>query len=385
MKKIISWFRQNFSLRKSYQITGGRKFREDEIYCFCTEKRYYGVLKKNELGEYEEILAPIYNSTVYKESADLLIAVKYKDNDYKLGKNTHFIFQSDGKLVTKIPDIDYLISDSRGNIFISKDQKVGLLSADYKSLWIDCEYEKLSALSKEVFKAQKFDKILKPVYKAWNHTFNGIVNSKNQILGNFDFSHEIYGDVYLDMVILGQQGTKDFFTYHLKSKEKKALPYDEIFESDDGFYYDATPLYRTVSKATYNDDFPYAITSTSMVNYVAGKWGVIYPNGEVLLPNEYDYLEQISAHYFKVAMGKIEVLEDEEENELTLKNLKWGVVDLNNTIVLDIKFDWISINEKKNKFLSNRGGEIKWNARQHKPEWEIHGGIDEVFIIDDML
>ncbi|MEM9920756.1 MAG: WG repeat-containing protein [Bacteroidota bacterium] len=378
--KWKSWLDKKVAAAGLYKIVGGQKFKEDTIHCFVSDKRYWGVQKKNAAGKYEVLFPPIFNSVGYVPSRDLIDAYVYKDDAYALGENTLFLYSTAGHLLAEFHHIDTLLFDKLGHAILYKNQKAGVLNKDYE-LCIPCEYPKLRAVGKDVFIAQKFDISRADGYKEHNHSFNGILSVEHEILGDFPFDHDLFHDLHDHKLILREDKRYDgidiqYHTYDIQSKQKTRLPYDEIHMADFDYYFEGPPIYRTVKEVDYDQDFDasFQVRSTSMAEFIPGQWGAIRPNGQIVLPNEYDYVEQLSRAYFKVARGRARAVIDEANNELYLENLQWGIVDQHNNIVLDIAYDWVWLDTQNKGFRTNKGGTIKWDFKQHKPEWEVRGG-----------
>jgi len=384
MKNFISRFLDKTFSKTSFTVTGGRKFKDDSIYCFHTDKKKWGVMKINEAGNYETLLPPIYDSTEYQASHDLIVAVNYTNGEYTVGRNSYFIFTTDGLEVASFENIDRIFFSETGTVFLVKNKKYGTLD-EYFQIAIPCEYASLTSLSKNIFSFEKVD-LDNPNDKEDYDNSTGIITDANEILISFEFTFRVFPYVYLDTVIIGTDHRflidREYFSYNIQSKEKKRLPFDKIIDTENsGYHFNSQPYYRTIAAINYATTFPFDITSTSMEEYEIGKWGVILPNGEIVIPEKYDYIERIAATYFKFGIGIPEIEENAEGDILYLKNIKWGVIDCNNKIILEPEFEWISFHEEQNIFITNKGGLPSWNTRLHKPEWEILGGTDEEFSV----
>jgi hypothetical protein len=358
----------------------GQKYKDDTICCFVSENQKWGVLAMNEANIYEEILAPIYDTSYYVESHDLIVAGNYKNGKFTLGGNSYYLFRANGQKVAAFDNIDYLIFENSGNIMVIKNTKYGVLDENYQ-FGIPCEYHLLTTLSKDLFAFEKLNLDEPEKNKEEYENANGIVNRKNEIIAAFYFTFRVCPHLYLNAVIVGTGDEwlieKEYFAFNVLSRIKIPLPFEKIFDTQSYHYhYKSQPLFRTVIE-TIPGYVNFMIDGRDSDFYIIGKWGVVFPNGEVAIPNEYDYIERISADYFKFCVGIPVVEEDVEEQTLYLKNVKWGIIDISNKIILDAEFDWILMNEERGVFITNKGGIVFWDERQPKPEWEIDGGVFE--------
>ena len=79
----------------------------------------------------------------------------------------------------------------------------------------------------------------------------------------------------------------------------------------------------------------YEYYAYEMVRY-NGKGGIIDAAGSVLIPNDYSFVDFLrNPNYFKVAIGKMEVLNDDDEQpyRTAIKSMKWGIVDTNKKVI----------------------------------------------------
>lgn len=364
------------ALRKQFKINYALAFKNDQVFTFVSTGRKWGVLIKDADNHFKVIVNPNYDSTGYEAQKDLIVAVKYKDpKSSSIGNSVFYLYDLKGKLHVTFLDIDTIQFDQNKNIIIQKNRKCGLLD-DAFNLIIDFEYAALRSIAKDIFKAQKFDLDLQ-TYQTSNHTFNGIINANNEVLGSFHPVTEIFDYLYLDQVIIYEDWR--YFSYHIYTSEKSILPFEKIIPPD---YLPPAPIYRTICDLVDLD--PPIFSSSSNISFepsidhFKGKWGLIYPNGAVLIPNIYDHIELLFGPYFKVAIGELVVDYKEEENELMAKGFKWGIIDTQHNIVLDLEYDWIYIDEKTIKVYANKGGTLRFDFKEHSADWRVYDGVDEV-------
>jgi hypothetical protein len=401
MKNFIYWFiKRLFSGAKevkeepdfsgeAYTVHGGRKYKNDEIHCFISGNKKWGVMKMDDSGNYEELLPPIYDSTGYQAGKDLIVAVQCENGKYALNGNTYYLFKSDGQLFSTVKDIDYIQFEENGAVLVRKNKKYGVLDDSFQ-FDVPCEYALLTSLSKDIFAFQRMDASQPETDPEKYNNCNGIINRKNETLGNFEFTLRVFPHIYLNKVIVGTDDSflieKEYFSYDISSKEKTSLLFERILDTEIcAYHFKSQPFYRTVIGIAYQHaDYPEHISQTSMEDYEIGKWGAVFPNGEIAIPNDYDYLERVSAGYFKVGIGIPIIEEDAEKEQLLLKSIKWGLVSLTNEVVLQTEYDWIGYNEETGVFVTNKGGRIVWNEKEHKPEWEVLGGVNETFMPEEL-
>lgn len=382
MKSLFRRFIKKPVPKTGYVTKGGFKCKEDTIYCFITEDKKWGVMKLTESKSYEELIPPIYDSTGYEKNPDLIVAVKYFNGKYTLGGNTYYLFNTNGLQVATIENIEYLNFEENGNMLIRKNNRYGVLDEKFQ-IEIPCEYALLTTLSKDIFAYEKINFDEPEKNKGDYENASGIINRKNEIIGGFYYTFRVFPHLYLNTVIVGPDyrfgGTEEYFAYNIKSKEKTILPFEKIFDTNSfSNHFKSQPLYRTVTESVPGD-VDFKMDTYGHDEYVVGKWGVVFPNGQVAIPNQYDYIERISAEYFKFGVGIPLIVENIEEDTLYLKETKWGLIDINNKIILDAEFDWIYMNDQHD-FITNKGGIVYWDNGAHSPEWEIDGGVYKEFL-----
>lgn len=355
--------------KKNPHILLRNKYKSDRIICFKTDKNKWGITFLLDSNQ-EKTIPAIYASAYYDELADALIAFQYKKDIFKLGKQLYHIFSTSGERLAEFKDIDF-ITKSKNQLLLSQNGKKGLLNKKFE-LVIPCEYQSLTAISDTVFAAQKFDVQLRP-YQESNHSFNGIIDYQNKILGSFDFSIDVFDQIHENSLIVGNKHDCHY-SYNLETKKQEKLEFDQVFnEFEDHFGGEA--FFRSIRDVDYDGvHFIEGLFGTDFDEYLIGKWGVIRPDGSVVIPNEYDYLERLNDKLYKFAIGIPQTTHDEQNDITILKGFKWGVIDLKNNSILKAEFDWIDFDLDQNEIMAIKGCIVKWYGNEHKPQWVFEGG-----------
>jgi len=360
---------------KNHQILSGRKFKDDTVYCFFADNKKYGVSILNSDGIYKEIIPPNFNSTGYEKKADVIFAVKYNADGHTLNGQHYHIFDLNGKLLAEFNEVDSISFWGEG-LIIKKNKKKGVLDRNFK-ISIPCEYEEIIPITKDVYSAKKIE--VDENFNEYNHTFNGIIDINNRVLGKFDLTSFVFHHLYENTVIVGVAksyiGIKPKYqSYNIISRELNELPYDQVLNGHiNEYHYNSQPLFTTINGVDYEKENNVTEYPSTEYHFI-GKWGVVLPNGVELIPNKYDYLERLSSNLFKIAIGTPKIESDSNHHVKTFKGFKWGVIDINNNVILETEYDWIDFNEQTNTITANNGGNILWNHFDHSPEWKIEGG-----------
>ena len=362
-------------LKSKYKIVY-IQYCSDQFYSFKTHENFWGILSMDNSGNFKVIIPPSFDSAHYDIKREIITAVKYPKSKYSPGENSYYLYDGNGKLISGFLNIDHIYFGKNGNNIIQKNKKFGLLNDKYEYA-ADCKYTELKSISKDIFKTKIFLLISESgIYKNYDFLFNGIINIKNEVLANFHHHTEILDLIYLKTVILYEK--EKYFSYNLNSSEKKELPFQKILKSEIDLLNDSIPIYKSVVNLTNPYIYHYPFDAYDYHEPIEGKWGIISADGKIIIPNDYDYIEVISKDYFRVANGVFIFTEDEEAWTITLKGMKWGIIDINNNIIIPIKYDWVGINTKSKKVYANIGGILTKNEREHKPKWRIYGGEDSI-------
>src|SRR5205085_2425800 len=84
----------------------------------------------------------------------------------------------------------------------------------------DYQYTYLIPLKKGFFKAIKNDVVNKTIQ------FNGIIDSNNTTIGNFDSTTEIFNTLYKDEIIIHEKN--QYFSFHIITKKQRLLDFEMI-------------------------------------------------------------------------------------------------------------------------------------------------------------
>jgi len=254
---------------------------------------------------------------------------------------------------------------------------------DSLQMTVPCEYQELVPISNTIFNAKKYD--LNEDSKEINHSFNGIINIEHQVLGSFGFTKDIFHYIYQDTLIVGIESCyigiePSFDAYHIPTQSSTKLSFDDILDGHHyNHHFDAQAIYRTNVFDPNQKDEILDFIEDDGARHIVGKWGAILPDGTEIIPNQYDFIKRISSQYFKVAMGSPKITWDNEERNGVLTGFKWGLVDLHHNQILEIRYDWIDVDEQSNEIFANIGGKIIWYDDYHRPEWIVEGGTYEPF------
>jgi hypothetical protein len=130
-----------------------------------------------------------------------------------------------------------------------------------------------------------------------------------------------------------------------------------------------------------------ALAEGKMIRY-QGKWGIINGAGNIIIPNDYSFVDFLrNPKYFKVCIGEIEVVdyEDDDENYITsIKNVKWGIVDINNEIIIPIEYDWIDEVEST-VWVVYKGGTVFYNDDYQEDYWTINNAKLGVYNLTKLI
>ncbi len=181
----------------------------------------------------------------------------------------------------------------------------------------------------------------------------------------------IFISVKNDRVIVQDLSDK-YFSFHFPTCELHALPFDHIFPASSNTYLGggAEPgLYKAIRQSLETEFDHY---DNDMSQYT-GIWGIIYADGTSKIPNEYAFVDGfVNPDYFMVASGNFSFYFDEEIN-LIAEGVKWGVVDAHNNIVVPIEYDWVQ-EVGDTLWVVNKGGTVFYNDDHHENRWQVRGG-----------
>jgi hypothetical protein len=164
-----------------------------------------------------------------------------------------------------------------------------------------------------------------------------------------------------------------YFSFHFLTRELHALPYDSIFLGKSNTYLGgrAEPGLYKVIRQCQETEFDYYDNGMSAFT---GIWGIIHADGAVKIPCEYAFVDAfVSPHFFKVAKGDFNFYFDNETGNLIAEGVKWGVVDANNNIIVPIEYDWVQ-EVGDTLWVVNKGGTVFFNDDYQEEYWAVRDG-----------
>jgi len=248
--------------------------------CFVVEQEgKYGVinLKGNKIVkiEYDQIYADGYYEEETKSYNAGFIVGKKTEQGYRYGyinSNGKIILNTEYNEINRVTDI---IDDKNVYLVAFKNGKAGLLKNKHKVLnnsYEEIEYNKMNNL----FIIQKLSK-------------QGVVNAQGKQIIPVEYDEVLFIGESINAVKDGQ-----VIIFNNKGEKQENEKYKSIIP-------------------TYNENYSITIDENS-------KYGVINKNGEVLIKNNYQYIEYAFSKYFIVTNnGKVGILNDEGKAEVDFK------------------------------------------------------------------
>jgi len=343
----------------------------DNITIFKNRSEKWGALIETKkfgiFANYQYLVTPVYNSIGFNKIVNLIEAVKYENDKWNRDENTFYFFSIDGKLKWKSEKGTSVSIDRNKYIISCKDKKYGLLDADFNTLILPT-YDKLISLEGRCFIACK------------NHLY-GIIDLKESIILDFNYS-DIFTTAYNSKAIVKDLNGK-YFSFDFKKDLLISLPYNKILPA-------SSNSYKAPSVGSFNQ-FKSIINCVEIeyedleMKRYKGKWGIINADGSIKIPNEYDYIDFLrNPQYFKVCKGDLQFRIEEDDSRLIAFNAKWGVVDINNNIIVPIEYDWVNELEATIWAVYN-GGEVFYNDDYQEEYWTIKGGKLGVYNLNKLI
>jgi len=129
--------------------------------------------------------------------------------------------------------------------------------------------------------------------------------------------------------------------------------------------------YRKAIVNCVKDDF--AFVENDMVWY-KGKWGMLDGDNKQIIPTDYDFIDCIcNDSQFKVALGDLMVHYSDELETYVAWGAKWGIINENNEILVPIEYDWIE-EIALNNYAVNVGGTLEYNDGYQEDYWFARNG-----------
>jgi hypothetical protein len=329
----------------------------DAITIFKNSDGKWGALKETTAGEHEMLVEPIYNLIGFNHMLNYLEAVAYTDDAWQVDGNNYYFFDVSGQLKVSVHGVSTVRIDDSGRLLVLKNDCIGLLDSRGETI-IAPSYVSLNNLQGDVYKAQK-------------GAGYGLIDINENVLLDFKYKY-IFTNVMNGRVIV-QDLSDRYFSFHFPTSELHALPFDIIFPAISNTYAGGRAeagLYKAIRQSR-ETEFDYG--DNGMSEYT-GVWGIINADGTTKIPNEYAFVDGfVNPDYFKVARGSFTFHFDEETDTLIAEGVKWGVVDAHNNIIVPIEYDWVQ-EVGDTLWVVNKGGTVFFNNEYQEERWEVRDG-----------
>ncbi len=322
----------------------------DAITIFKNSDRLWGVLKETAAGEYELLVEPVYHTISFNPVWNYLQAVVFTEGYWQADGCNYYFYDVNGQVKASVSGVSRARIDETGRLLVLKNDHMGLMDASGETI-IKFSYVSLFNLQGDIYKAQKGNGY-------------GIIDTNENVLLNFKYKY-IFTNVANDRVIV-QDLNDRYFSFHFPTGELHALPYNNILPATE------LGLHKAILQSQ-ETEFDYG--DNGMSEYT-GSWGIIYADGTPKIPAEYAFVDWLTnPNYFKVATGKFTFHFNGHSDTLIAEGVKWGVVDANNKIVVPLEYDWVQ-EEEDTLWVVNKGGAVFFN--EESARWEVQGGDNEI-------
>ena len=371
----------NIIIEATYQNIEIPNPSKDIFICYKDKEQSEVLNSKNEtlFKEYDKIepikLKNIASTLCFEKSV-----LKYKKN------NAYGLIDFEGKQLTKneYDSIENLQS-IEGKFLVSKNNKFGvinlngaiLVKPEYDQITTDEYYSEKSKyieagfiVSNKTNDGYRYGYINYEGKKYLNTEYNEIVRTKNEdvyLIASKDGKYGFYTEnkklinpeyqsiVYTENGALIIEKNKQYGIANLKGEIKVETKYSQIEENGIYLYaqnsrendiYDSegNMIDMNFSKSVYKtENEEYRITT--LINNDITYYGIENKQGKTLVANNYNYIEHAYGDFF--------IVEDKKE--------KYGVINANGEIVLEIKYDLIQKIRNKNviQILSRKNSDVK--------------------------
>lgn len=351
----------------------------ENLTIFKNDAEKWGVLKEAKtlglFSSYHVLIEPKYHSMGFSSEAKIFEAVLYKNDTWNKDRNITHLFDTEGRCIGQSEQGTSVTIDKHQNVIAEKEGKFGLLEKTLQTV-IPPELEHLTAINDQYFKALKNGKY-------------GIVSRTNTIVLDVAW-REIFTDMVNDCVILQAENGK-YSVFNVRKKTRSELPFDKVLRASSNSYRapsaESFGLFKSITNCTVNDDYDADYTNYEILCY-KGDWGIIAADGGIVIPNEYAFIDFLqNPQYFKVCKGEITIGEMQDERGFfrpTVENLKWGIIDKNNAVIVPIEYDWIWEVEST-LWVVYKGGTVYYDEDYQEEYWKIRGGKLGVYNLNKFI
>ncbi len=363
--------------KKLHRIQSDVYYPEGKVIMFMLDGRKWGVLKILDDNQFKLLIEAKYTSIGYSKSLKLITAVHYSTSKTTSKFKLYHFYDLNGICVGSIKGKLTVNIDDFGNILIQKSRLYGLLNQKFEYA-INCQYDRLHPLDKGIFVAQRH---AIPGDIATKINFKAIVNAKNEIITDFGVKAEIFSYSLNQKVIFYHEESKpNYSVFDFRRNKRSDLNFDKIIYGGDERYMAKEHFYRTVSnyQEIVFDKIDDDVLPTLI--HTRGNWGIILPDGQEIIPPNYDYIDVLPHGYFRVGVGKISVEynKDKDDDIINANGMKWGVIDQNNNIIVPIEYDWI-MPLFNDSWIVKVNAEITFNISEPKYGWNCNKGQSGVY------
>jgi len=300
--------------------------------------------------KFKLLIEPIYNSVGFNNELNIITAVMYENNQFNRETNTFYYFDTEGNKLWQAEKGTHVTFDKYKNIIIERKHKSGVLDKNF-DVTIEPTYEQLRGLKENLF-------------IAYHNDHYGIIDINNDVMLDFDYKKIFDITAYNKVIVQGNHD--EYYSFDLEQRILTPIPFKEILGPCNNSYF------ISIINASENKGFE----NHPILKY-NGDWGITDAGGEVIIPNEYKYVEALrNPNYYKVCKGALNTYYFKDENEderQAISNVKWGIVDGHNNIIIPIEYDWIDEVEAV-IWAVYKGGTVFYNDDYQENYWTNKGG-----------
>lgn len=363
------------NIKQKFQIVYS-KLLYDNITLFKNSSNKWGILTTIKTiwqsAKYAYLLDPIFNSLEYNQDLGLIQGIKYEKDISDNNKKIFFYFDIKGNEIWQSNEGESVNTDKFKNIFLRRNNKIGLLDQLF-NLLIEPKYDSLIAITENILKARQDDKY-------------GIVNRNDIIILGFEFDYIF--ETSTNNKIIVEKDSK-YFCFNIDNYSLSELPFKKILKASSNSYkapsQGSLNLYKSIINLEENKY--YKEHNWEMLQYY-GKWGIVNSAGEIVIPNSYCFIDFLrNPNYFKVGLGNIEIKEYTDANQtnrISIKNVKWGIVDNHNNVIVPIEYDWIDEVEST-IWVVHKGGRVFYNDDYQEDYWTIEKSKLGVYNLEKLI